>query len=86
VTDTAHRAAASRSIRAHLDAGHKAWLARKEQSEAQRSSLIRLAKSAIELHAVAMAKGVKPWADGEGPLSVACAALKTVAKNEGVLK
>jgi hypothetical protein len=51
---------------------------------AQRSSLIKLACSAIDLHAIAMAKGVKPWPDGEGPLAVALTALQTVARNEGV--
>jgi hypothetical protein len=55
-------------------------------SAATRSSLLRLAKSALELHVKAMENNVAPWPDGKGPLSVAVTALKTVARNEGVLK
>jgi hypothetical protein len=53
---------------------------------ATRSSLIRLAKSAMDLHVKALANDVAPWPDGKGPLSVAVTALETVARNEGVLK
>jgi hypothetical protein len=38
---------------------------------AQRSSLLKLALTSVDLHKVAMLKGVKPWRDGEGPLGVA---------------
>jgi hypothetical protein len=46
--------------------------------------LLKLALTSIDLHAHALAKGVRPWEDGKGPLAVALAALRTVAKNEGV--
>jgi hypothetical protein len=43
-----------------------------------------LALTSVDLHKVAMLKGVKPWRDGEGPLGVAVACLETVMRNEGV--
>ena len=57
----------------------------KEQNNpnaATRSSLIKLAATAIELHKKALANGI-PFADGKSPLAVAVAALETVRKNEG---
>jgi hypothetical protein len=50
---------------------------------ATRSSLLKLALTSIELHKKALEKGVAPWPDGKGPISVALAALETVRKNEG---
>jgi hypothetical protein len=60
--------------------------AQNDPNSATRSSLIKLAHTSIQLHAKALANGIQAWPDGEGPLSVAVAALKTVAKNEGVLR
>jgi hypothetical protein len=84
MTDCAHRLAASCHIRKHLDASHREWLARRESSEAQRSSLLKLALTSIKLHEATLAKGVRPWEDGKGPMSVAVACLATIARNEGV--
>jgi hypothetical protein len=76
--------------------GHPTWLEvaldaiakHKAQGEdrdgATKSSLLKLALTSIELHKTALAKGIKPWEDGKGPMSVALAALRTIAKNEGV--
>jgi hypothetical protein len=83
MSDTAHRIAAGRSIRKSLDEAHRAWLARREQDGAQRTSLLKLALTSLELHNKAMENNVAPWADGRGPLSVACACLQTVRKNDG---
>jgi hypothetical protein len=49
---------------------------------AQRSSLIKLASTAFDLHLAAVAKGVAPRGDdgGSEPLAVALAALKTANK------
>jgi hypothetical protein len=49
---------------------------------AQRSSLIKLAYSAIELHKKALAKGI-PFEDGRSPIAVAVTALQTVRRNDG---
>jgi hypothetical protein len=83
VTDCAHRLAASRHIRKHLYASHREWLARRAGSESQRSSLLKLALTSLELHDKAMENNVAPWQDGKGPLAVACACLQTVRKNDG---
>jgi hypothetical protein len=87
MTDCAHRLAASRHIRKHVDASTRAWLARHAGGEAQRSSLIRLAKSAIDLHAKGVEAGVLPRTDDERskPLLVALSALQTIIRNEGAL-
>jgi hypothetical protein len=85
MTDTAHRVAASRHIRKHLDASHREWLARREQNDGRRLALLKLALSATELHAKAMAKDMLPR-DGEErskPLLVALTALETIIRNEG---
>jgi hypothetical protein len=52
---------------------------------ATRSSLIKLAVTSIELHKKALANGIE-FEDGKSPIAVAVTALRTVAKNEGVLK
>jgi hypothetical protein len=62
------------------------WAAQRAQSEqhsAQRSSLIKLARSALDLHLVSSAKGVCPRDDdgASQPLAAALAALKTAARN-----
>jgi hypothetical protein len=54
------------------------------QRNAQRSSLIKLAHSAFDLHLVSVAKGVCPRDADDGgsqPLAAALAALKTAARN-----
>jgi hypothetical protein len=51
---------------------------------AQRSSLIKLAATAFDLHLVSLSKGVCPRDDDDGgsqPLAAALAALKTAATN-----
>jgi hypothetical protein len=60
----------------------------KEQNDphaATRSSLFKLAFSAIELHKKALANGIQ-FEDGKSPIAVAVTALRTIARNEGVLK
>jgi hypothetical protein len=55
-----------------------------DQRAAQRSSLIKLAHSAFDLHLVSLAKGVCPRDADDGgsqPLAAALAALKTAARN-----
>jgi hypothetical protein len=59
--------------------------AQNDPGAATRSSLFKLAFSAIELHKKALANGIE-FEDGKSPIAVAVAALRTVAKNEGVLK
>jgi hypothetical protein len=85
MSDTAHRNAANRSIRKALDDAHRGWLARQEQSDTTRSSLLGLAKSALELHAKGLAQDVLPRTDDERskPLLVALTALETIKRNEG---
>jgi hypothetical protein len=87
MTDTAHRVAASRSIRKSLDEAHRAWLARREQGEDRRSSLIKLALGAINLHAKGIANDMLPRTEDERskPLLVALTALETIIRNEGAL-
>jgi hypothetical protein len=63
---------------------HKLGGAIDRDEEATKSSLLKLALTSIRLQETAMMKGVRPWPDGAGPLAVALAALRTVAKNEGV--
>jgi hypothetical protein len=82
MTDTAHRAAANRSIRKQLDDAHRAWLARQTQSEKARTSLIKLAHVSMELHLKALDRGLS-FEDGKSPLAVANTALATVRRNEG---
>jgi hypothetical protein len=57
-----------------------------DREAAQRSSLLKLAKSAIELHAVSLARDVLPRTDDghSKPLIVALTALNTIRKREGV--
>jgi hypothetical protein len=85
MTDSAHRIASGRSIRKALDDAHRAWLARQEQGENQRTSLIKLALGAMNLHATSLAKDVLPRTDDERskPLLVALTALETIIRNEG---
>jgi hypothetical protein len=52
------------------------------EARKRRSSLIKLAHRSLELHLATMAKGIAPWRDGKGPLSVAVAALATALKNQ----
>jgi hypothetical protein len=84
MTDTAHRVAASRSIRKSLDEAHRAWLARRKQGEAWRSSLLKLANSALALHAKGIANDVLPRTDDgrSSPLLLALTCLQTIAKND----
>jgi hypothetical protein len=82
MSDTAHRAAANRSIRKALDDAHRAWLARQEQGENQRTSLIKLAHTSMELHLKALDRGLT-FEDGKSPLAVANTALATVRRNDG---
>jgi hypothetical protein len=84
MTDTVHRVAANRSIRKQGD-----WLdqlrADLKKSET-RSSLIHLAHASIELHAKALAKGLRlPRAQdgGSKALAAALTALQIVVKDEG---
>jgi hypothetical protein len=86
MTDTAHRAASGRSIRKMLDDAHRARLARRAQGENQRTSLIKLALTSLDLHATSLAKDVLPRTDDERskPLLVALTALETIIRNEGV--
>jgi hypothetical protein len=65
MTEIADRVAGRRSARA--------------QHSARRSSLIKLASTAFDLHVASVAKGVAPRDDAGGsePLAVALAALKT---------
>jgi hypothetical protein len=83
--DCAHRTAASRGIRKSLDEAHRAWLARREQGDARRSSLIKLAYSAMTLHSAGFAKDVLPRTEDERskPLLVALTAMETIRSNEG---
>jgi hypothetical protein len=85
MTDCSHRLAASRQIRKHIDASTREWIARQAQAEGQRSSLIKLAVGAINLHATGLANDMLPRTEDERskPLLVALAALQTIAKNEG---
>jgi hypothetical protein len=66
----------------------KAWvladLEKREQRDAQRSSLLKLASSALDLHLVSLAKGVCPrdHDGGSQPLAAAAAALATAVRNQ----
>jgi hypothetical protein len=53
------------------------------QRKAERSSLLKLASTALDLHVSAVARGVCPRDDdgGSQPLAAALAALKTAATN-----
>jgi hypothetical protein len=82
MTSCAHRLAASRHIRKHLDQSTREWLARREHS-ARRASLVKLAHTSMQLHQKALEKGI-PFEDGKSPLAVACAALATIRRNQGV--
>jgi hypothetical protein len=85
VTDCAHRLAASRQIRKHVDAATREWIARQAQADGTRSSLLKLATSAIELHAKGIANDLLPRTADERskPLLVALTALETILRNEG---
>jgi hypothetical protein len=86
MTDCSHRLAAGRGIRAQLDASHREWLAKRAQADGTRSSLLRLARSALELHVKGLTKGVLPRTDDghSKPLLVALTALQTIERNTGV--
>jgi hypothetical protein len=85
MTDCSHRLAASRQIRKHIDASTREWIARQAQADGQRSSLIKLAASAINLHKKGIEHDVLPRTHDERsqPLLVALTALKTILRNEG---
>jgi hypothetical protein len=53
-----------------------------DREAAQRSSLLKLALTATELHAMTALRGIS-FEDGKSPLAVACAALAAIRKNEG---
>ena len=84
MTDCAHRVAASRSIRKHLDESHRAWLAKRVQEDGTRSSLLKLALTSVRLHEKALAKGVVPRTDDDRsqPLLLALTALRTILRNQ----
>jgi hypothetical protein len=52
------------------------------EARKQRSSLIKLAHRSLELHIAALAKGMRCWRDGKGPLCVAVTALGTAVRNQ----
>jgi hypothetical protein len=85
MTDCSHRLAASRQIRKHIDASTREWIARQAQADGRRSSLIKLALGAINLHATSLANDVLPRTEDERskPLLVALTALETIIRNEG---
>jgi hypothetical protein len=85
MTDCAHRIAASRAIRKLNDRSRHDWLAKLAESDSTRCSLLRLAKSALELHAKGIAEDVLPRTEDERskPLLVALTALRTILRNEG---
>jgi hypothetical protein len=60
-------------------------IAKRKTSDNTRSSLIRLARSALDLHIASLAKGLPVPRDKEGlsqPLAVCVTALKTAARNQ----
>jgi hypothetical protein len=87
MTDTAHRVAATRSILAKR--GWVGEVLRKvdalNSAEATRSSLMKLFRSAVDLHVTSLSKGMDPprTEDGESrPLVLAITALQTILRNE----
>jgi hypothetical protein len=54
-----------------------------DRAAAQRTSLLKLACTSVELHKTALARGISFEDPSKSPLAVACAALATIRKNEG---
>jgi hypothetical protein len=80
MTDTAHRAAASRHIRKQQQENWLDQLRADLKKSETRSALIRLAHSSAQLYAAGVRKGVE-WGD-LSPLVLTITCLETVKKGE----
>jgi hypothetical protein len=68
-------------LKAAVELHNEGSLRRNSTARASRSSLIRLAHTAMRLHDAGIAKGVQ-WPEGKSPLAVAVAALGTAVRNQ----